>query len=147
MLFRSGGKFKTLGFMTADDNNTKFWFGTSMANSNVGLYVDDEGYLIVGGPVITEFGDKFQAKATNATKWNSYLKYSSAATNGLYYTNAEMAIKHIEALCDYGLRKYPEGHNEEVDKILNEVRPYLNICKKTGVVRDTLEVLEEYLSK
>lgn len=33
------------------------------------------------------------------------------------------------------------------DKILNEVRPYLNICKKTGVVRDTLEVLEEYLSK
>lgn len=33
------------------------------------------------------------------------------------------------------------------DHILDEVRPYLNICKKNGVVRDTLEVLEEYLSK
>ena len=94
----SGGTFKTLGFMTADSNNTKFWFGTSMGNSNVGLYIDDKNYLVVGGPVITEFGDKFAAKATNATKWSSYLQYSSAAANGLYYTNAEMAIKkHGEA--------------------------------------------------
>lgn len=89
----SGGKFKTLGFMTADNNNTKFWFGTSMANSNVGLYVDDEGYLCVGGPVITELGPKYKAVASNATKWSSYLAYSSAATYGLYYTNAEAAIK------------------------------------------------------
>ena len=94
----SGGTFKTLGFMTADSNNTKFWFGTSMANSNVGLYINDDNYLVVGGPVITEFGDKFAAKATNPTKWSSYLAYSSVATNGLYYTNAEMAIaKHGEA--------------------------------------------------
>ena len=93
-----GGKFKTLGFMTADSNNTKFWFGTSMGNSNVGLYIDDDNYLVVGGPVITEFGDKFAAKATNPTKWSSYLQYSSAAANGLYYTNAELAIKkHGEA--------------------------------------------------
>ena len=84
--------------MTADSNNTKFWFGTSMANSNVGLYIDDENYLVVGGPVITEFGEKFAAKATNPTKWSAYLQYSSAAANGLYYTNAEMAIKkHGEA--------------------------------------------------
>ena len=89
----SGGKFKTLGFMTADGNNTKFWFGTSMANSNVGLYVDDEGYLCVGGPVITELSPKYKAVAKNATRWSSYLAYSSAATNGLYYTNAEAAIK------------------------------------------------------
>ena len=88
-----GGKFKTLGFMTADDNNTKFWFGTSMGNSNVGLYIDDEGYLVVGGPVITDFGSQFAAKANNATKWNSLLQYSSASTNGLYYTNADAAIK------------------------------------------------------
>jgi hypothetical protein len=94
----SGGTFKTLGFMTADSNNTKFWFGTSMGNSNVGLYINDDNYLVVGGPVITEFGDKFAAKATNATKWSSYLQYSSAAANGLYYTNADMAIKkHGEA--------------------------------------------------
>mgnify|MGYP003289682045 CR=1 FL=1 len=94
----SGGTFKTLGFMTADSNNTKFWFGTSMANSNVGLYINDDDYLVVGGAPITDFGDKFAAKATNPTKWSSYLQYSSAATNGLYYTNAEMAIKkHGEA--------------------------------------------------
>ena len=94
----SGGTFKSLGFMTADDNNTKFWIGTEMAKSDVGLYINDDNYLVVGGPVITEFGDKFTAKATNATKWSSYLKYSSAAANGLYYTNAEMAIKkHGEA--------------------------------------------------
>ncbi|MBR5787309.1 MAG: hypothetical protein IKY35_01320, partial [Muribaculaceae bacterium] len=93
-----GGKFKTLGFMTADSNNTKFWFGTSMAKSDVGVYVDKDGYLVVGGPIITEFGDKFAAKATNATKWNSCLKYSSAAEHGLYYTNAAAAIaKHGEA--------------------------------------------------
>ena len=94
----SGGTFKTLGFMTADSNNTKFWFGTSMANSNVGLYINDDNYLVVGGPVITDFGTQFKAKATNATKWSSYLQYSSAAANGLYYTNADMAIKkHGEA--------------------------------------------------
>ena len=89
----SGGTFKTLGFMTADSNKTKFWFGTSMGNSNVGVYVNDDNYLVVGGPVITEFGDKFVAKATNPTKWSSYLEYSSAADHGLYYTNADAAIK------------------------------------------------------
>jgi hypothetical protein len=69
-----------------------------MANSNVGVYINDDNYLVVGGPVITEFGDKFVAKATNPTKWSSYLQYSSAAEYGLYYTNAEAAIaKHGEA--------------------------------------------------
>ena len=93
----SGGRFKSWQFMTADAD-TKFWVGTAKATYDVGVYVDDEGYLVVGGPVITEFGDKFAAKATNYSKWSSYLKYSSAATNGLYYTNAELAIKkHGEA--------------------------------------------------
>ena len=36
--------------------------------------------------------------------------------------NAEMAIKHIEALCEYALSKYPEGHNPKVDELLNEVQ-------------------------
>ena len=93
----SGGRFKSWQFMTADASN-KFWVGTAKATYDVGVYVDDEGYLVVGGPVITEFGDKFAAKATNPTKWSPYLQYSSAAANGLYYTNAEMAIKkHGEA--------------------------------------------------
>ena len=93
----SGGTFKTWTFMTADAAN-KFCVGTDKQTYNVGVYVNDEGYLVVGGPVITEFGDKFAAKATNYSKWSSYLKYSSAATYGLYYTNADMAIsKHGEA--------------------------------------------------
>lgn len=88
----SGGTFKSWTFMTADAEN-KFCVGTDKQTYNVGLYINDDGYLVVGGPVITEFGDKFAAKATNATKWSSYLQYSSAAANGLYYTNAEAAIK------------------------------------------------------
>ena len=87
-----GGRFKSWQFMTADAPN-KFWVGSGNGNYDVGVYVDDEGYLVVGGPVITEFGDKFQAKATNYSKWSSYLKYSSAAEYGLYYTNAELAVK------------------------------------------------------
>ena len=31
------------------------------------------------------------------------------------------------------------------DDILDEVRPYLDICKRKNVVRDTIDVLEEYL--
>ena len=102
----AGGTFKQWQFMTADapnkfavssvmsKDNSGNWIGTY----NVGMYVDDNGYLVVGGPVINEFGDKFAAKATNATKWSFYLKYSSAAEHGLYYTNAELAIKkHGEA--------------------------------------------------
>jgi len=93
----SGGTFKSWTFMTADAAS-KFAVGTAKSVYDVGCYVNNDGYLVVGGPVITEFGDKFAAKATNATKWSSYLKYSSAAEHGLYYTNAEMAItKHGEA--------------------------------------------------
>ena len=88
----SGGRFKSWQFMTADAD-TKFWVGTSKANYDVGVYVDDEGYLVVGGPVITEFSPKYQAKASNYSKWSSYLKYSSAAQYGLFYTNAEKAIE------------------------------------------------------
>ena len=79
-----GGKFKTLGFMTADDNNTKFWIGTEMAKSDVGVYVDKDGYLVVGGPVITENDGRFSEKK-DYTSWSSYLKYSSAKTYGLFY--------------------------------------------------------------
>lgn len=87
----SGGRFKSWQFMTADALG-KLWVGTSKDTYNVGLYVDDEGYLVVGGAVITEPGDKFEASTVDGTTWSSYLKYSSAKENGLYYTNAEMAI-------------------------------------------------------
>lgn len=88
----SGGRFKSWQFMTADADN-KFWVGTSKANYNVGVYVDDEGYLCVGGPVITEVSAKYPAVASNYSKWSSYLKYSAAATYGLFYEDADAAIK------------------------------------------------------
>lgn len=95
----SGGKFKYLDNLYGSAlNSDKFTIGSSKGNFDRGVYVDDEGYIVVGGPVITEFGDMFAAKATNASKAGSYLPYSSAAANGLYYTNAAAAIaKHGEA--------------------------------------------------
>ncbi len=87
----SGGTFKSFGFMTADSNNTKFWIGSAMGTSDVGCYVDDSGYLVVGGPVITEPGTAFEASSANYGGWSSYLAYSSAA-NGLYYTSLEEAL-------------------------------------------------------
>ncbi len=88
----SGGTFKSFGFMTADSNNTKFWFGTSMGNSNVGVYVDDNGYIVVGGPVVTEAGETFEASSANYSGASSLLQYSSAVNNGLYYTSVEEAF-------------------------------------------------------
>ena len=84
----SGGTFKTLGFMTADSNNTKFWFGTSMANSNVGVYVNNQNYLVVGGPVITckeDRPDIALGESKHYSTWSNYLQYSSAATYDLFY--------------------------------------------------------------
>ena len=89
----SGGRFSSM-YMTADRAD-KFTFGTDKGKQDVGLYIDDEGYLVVGGAVITEAGDKFQASTTTLiSKWSTYLKLSSAATYGLYYTSAQYAINN-----------------------------------------------------
>ena len=94
----SRGKFKYLDNLYGSAlNSDKFTIGPSKGSFTCGVYVDDESYFVVGGAVITEFGDKYKAKATNASKAGSYLPYSSAAEHGLYYTNAEAAIaKHGE---------------------------------------------------
>jgi hypothetical protein len=82
-------------------NADKFTIGSAKGVFDRGVYVDDEGYIVVGGPVITEFGDKFAAKTTKISEVGSYLLYSSAAEYGVYYTNAQMAIdKHKEANVD-----------------------------------------------
>ena len=86
----SGGTFKSFGFMTADAAS-KFVIGTKISSYNVGCYVDDNGYLVVGGPVITKPGTTFEA-STSYSGWSSYLQYSSAAENGLYYTSVEEAL-------------------------------------------------------
>jgi hypothetical protein len=94
-----GGKFKYMDNLYGSALNAdKFTIGSAKGVFDRGVYVDDEGYIVVGGPAITEFGDKFAAKATNVSAAGSYLSYSSAAEHGLYYTNAQMAIdKHKEA--------------------------------------------------
>ena len=87
----SGGRFYGMT-MTADAAG-KFTFGTEKNKQDVGVYIDSQGYLVVGGPVITEAGDKFQASTTTLlSKW--YLTYSSAATYGLYYESAQYAVNN-----------------------------------------------------
>ena len=92
----AGGRFKSMNNMMGSDltSGNKFTIGSSKGVYDRGVYVDSDGYFVVGGPVITEFGDKFaaKAKATNVSKAGSYLPYSSAATYGLYYVNAQAAI-------------------------------------------------------
>jgi len=85
----SGGTFKTIGFMTS--GSSKFWIGTSMGNSNVGVHIDDNGYIVIGGPVITEPGDIYAASSSYSGA-SSYLQYSSAKDNQLYYTSVEEAL-------------------------------------------------------
>ncbi len=86
----SGGKFKSFGFMTADAPN-KFGVGSALSTYDRGCYVDENGYLVVGGSVITERG-AYEA-STAGTVWNSYLKYSSVASNPLYWESIEEALK------------------------------------------------------
>ena len=87
------GRFKELSnlYMSAL-NNAKFTIGTSKGQYDVGIYVDDEGYYVVGGTVITEAGDNHQASIKKSFGTNDYLKYSSAAEYGLYYTDALVCL-------------------------------------------------------
>ena len=95
----SGGRFKKLDNQYGSALNTdKFTIGSAKGTFDKGVYVDKEGYFVVGGSVITELSAKYRAKASNASKAGSYLPYSSAAENGLFYEDAAMAIaKHGEA--------------------------------------------------
>ena len=90
----SGGTFSSFGTMSAHPNAPKaFTIGNAQATYDNGVYVDDNGYLIVGGPVITSNNDdKFEAKADDGLGWSEYLAYSSAAEYGLYYTDLTLAI-------------------------------------------------------
>ena len=85
----TGGRFSGMT-MTADAEG-KFTIGSAKGVYDIGAYIDENGYLVVGGPVITEPGTNFEASATYST-WNSALKYSSVATNSLYYESADKAL-------------------------------------------------------
>jgi len=98
----AGGTFKSFQFLTSgpSNNEEKLTFGKEKNKFNCGLYVDDNGYLVVGGDVITEPGDRFEASASYSS-WNSWLQYSSAKTHGLYYTSLEQAMKKSNAVTVY----------------------------------------------
>jgi len=93
----SGGTFKNWQFMTADAN-TKFTVGSSKTVYDKGAYVNEEGYLVVGGAPLTEPGT--MGASTNGTNsnstWSSYLKYSSAKDT-LYWEDAEAAIEFLSS--------------------------------------------------
>ena len=91
----SGGTFKQWQFMTTGPSNNgdqKFTVGNTKNVFDCGVYVDDNGFLVVGGPVVTEAGETYEASTDNYGGWSSYLKYSSAKDNGLYYTSVEEAL-------------------------------------------------------
>ena len=91
-----GGKFSGMT-MTADEEH-KFYVGWRetvdgqyVAQYDVGCYVDENGYLVVGGAPITENTGEYQA-VSKGSSWNSALEYSSAK-DALYYKNAKEALK------------------------------------------------------
>ncbi len=86
----SGGRFKSFQFLTADAAS-KFAVGSGISKYDTGMYVDAEGYLVVGGSVITAPDTAYQA-STTYDAWSSYLKYSSAAANGLYWSDINTAM-------------------------------------------------------
>ena len=88
-----GGTFKYMDNLYGSAlNANKFTIGSAKGVFDRGVYVDDNGNVVVGGAVVTEPGDKFEASSANATGAGSYLQYSSAQDNGLYYTAVEEAL-------------------------------------------------------
>ena len=89
----SGGRFKNLSNMYGSTLNIdKFTIGSSKGIIDRGIYVDDEGYYVVGGSAITEAGDKFEASFVNDYGTNNYFNYSTIDNNNLYYTDAVVAL-------------------------------------------------------
>ena len=61
---------------------------------------------------------------------------SSSLNSGIL---ADFSISNIEMMCGHGLSIYPEGHNEEVEKLLKEVQYDI---MKLAVATELME--EEY---
>ena len=89
-----GGTFKYMDNLYGSAlNSDKFTIGSAKGVFDRGVYVDDNGYVVVGGSVVTEAGETFEASSTNYSAAGSYLQYSSAKDNDLYYTAVEEALK------------------------------------------------------
>ncbi len=119
----SGGKFKTFGFMTADAYNTKFWIGSKMAVSDRYVYIDDAGYTCVyNEKAISDVNETefikdvgIKAKVYGGKLSNDLLQYSSAVTEGVYYTDENVALTDYNA--GKAANKYIVNYGLETDKI------------------------------
>ena len=90
----AGGRFKYLSnTMNSELNADKFVIGSAKGTYDRSIYVDKEGYYVITNASITEVSEKYPAvvrKTYNAT--SDFFYYSSAATYGLFYEDAQMAI-------------------------------------------------------
>lgn len=100
----AGGRFKTFGFMTADENPNKFSIGSTHGVNDYYVYIDSDQYIcvynkakigsIAEADFIAENGITAKTVGT-AEKRNTYLQYSSAV-NGLYYVDSELAFSDFD---------------------------------------------------
>ena len=82
----SGGTFKNFQFLTTGSG--KLSFGTSKTTYDVGVHLDENGYWVVGGPVISEPGT--MEASMKGTSFNSFLTYSSAKDT--FYAESAQAL-------------------------------------------------------
>ncbi|MBR3864542.1 MAG: hypothetical protein IKJ19_05490 [Clostridia bacterium] len=113
------GKFKQFQFLTADAVN-KFGIGSNWDQCKAGnydrfLYVDKDGYLNVVNSKPADLD--FEAK-TDYSTFSSYLKYSSAAANGLYYEKVEVAIEKANKTSSSTIQFFTEIETLDVAKTL-----------------------------
>ncbi len=88
-----GGTFKYMDNLYGSAlNSDKFTIGSAKGVFDRGVYVDDNGCVVIGGAVVTEAGNNFEASSTNVKGAGSYLDFSSAKNNGLYYTSVKEAL-------------------------------------------------------
>ncbi|MBR5280352.1 MAG: hypothetical protein IKU26_05240, partial [Clostridia bacterium] len=133
----TGGTFKSFQFLTYDNQETKnkLAYATSKATNlsaqayDVGVYVNDEGYLVVGGSVITEAGATYQAKAVYS-RWHASLKYSSADANGLYYTSVAKALEK-NTTSNNVVTVYPENFGGILDLTGSSFTGTINLSAAT----------------
>ncbi len=84
-----GGRFYDVGNnMMSALNADKWTYGTAKGNFNVDVYVDADGYYVVDKNVSEKPG-AFEASIPTVS---GTLVYSKAYTEGLYYTDAEVAF-------------------------------------------------------
>ena len=142
----AGGKFKSIGFMTADTNPDKFAIGSSKGKNDYRVYVDANGYICVYNKSKVDGVNDSEEEAAfieevgivanvigAADKRSPYLTYSGATTQGVYYVNEDLAYadykavkttgKDISFYGDASLEKFEVSSEVAVDMTKNEVIP------------------------